>query len=124
MITLKEYLKNHLTQEETNNFIANTKKFRMFFNRNKNKSAFYSLISAFDFNIVPQGKSYWNKKMIKINDVVLTYHPNGKIKSIIPILNGEVHKYCYFFNENEQLQKIIKHSGNYCSVIFEKKVYI
>ena len=49
MITLKEYLKNHLTHEETNNFIANTKRFRMFFNRNKNKSAYYSFISAFDF---------------------------------------------------------------------------
>jgi hypothetical protein len=30
MITLKEYLKNHLTHEETNNFIANTKRIRIF----------------------------------------------------------------------------------------------
>ena len=122
MITLKEYLKNHLTHEETNNFIANTKRFRMFFNRNKNKSAYYSMRSAFDFNVAPEGKFYWNNKLKKINDVVLTYHPNGKIKSIIPIINGEIHKYCYFLDQNEQLQKIIKHSENCSSVIFGKKI--
>jgi hypothetical protein len=123
MITLKEYLKNHLSHDETNNFIANTKRFRIFFNRNKNKSAYYSLISAFDFKIVPEGKSYWNDKLKRINDVVFTYHPNGKIKSIIPIMNGQIHKYCYFLDQNEQLQKIIKHSDNYCCDIFEKKLY-
>jgi antitoxin component YwqK of YwqJK toxin-antitoxin module len=124
MITLNEYLKNHLTHEETNNFIANTKRFRMFFNRNKNRSAYYSLRCAFDFNNAPEGKSYWNDKLKRINDVVFTYHPNGKINSIIPIINGEIHKYCYFLDQNEQLQKIIKHSDNSCIVIFEKKLYI
>lgn len=109
MITLKEYLKNHLTHEETNKFIANTKKFRRFFKRNKNKSAYYSFRCAFDFNIVPEGECYWNDKLKKINDVVFTYHPNGKIRAIIPIVNGEIHKYCYFLDQNEQLQNIIEH---------------
>ena len=58
---------NHLTCEETNNFIANTKKFKFFFNRNKNKSAYYSLICAFDFDKVPEGKCYWNNKLKKIH---------------------------------------------------------
>jgi hypothetical protein len=78
---------------------------------------------AFDFNNSDEGYLYWNEKLKQINDVIITYHSIGKIKSIIPVLNGKIHKFCYFFDQNEQLQKIIKHSDNYCSVIFEKKLY-
>lgn len=120
MITLKEYLKNHLTHEETNNFITNTKRFRMFFNRNKNKSAYYSMRSAFDFNIAPEGKFYWKNKLKKINDVVFTYHPNGKIKSIIPIINGKIHKFCYFFDKKGDLIEIIEHNYDKCYLVYKK----
>ena len=49
------------------------------------------------------------ERLKKINDVVFTYHPNGKIRAIIPIVNGEIHKYCYILDQNEQLQNIIEH---------------
>lgn len=119
MITLKEYLKNHLKSEELNRFITNTKRFKLFYNRNKNKSAYFSFISAFDFDNSPEGKEFWNLRLKQINDVVFTYHANGNIKSIIPIQNGKIHKYCYFLDQNEKLQKIIKHFDSTCSIIFE-----
>ncbi len=120
MLQLKEYLKNHLTNEEANRFIFNTKRFRLFYKRNYNRSAYYSLLTAFDFKSTPEGVEYWNNKLCLINDVVVTYHLNGNIKSIIPIRNGKIHEYCYFLDQNEELQKIIKHTNEKCRVIFEK----
>lgn len=120
MIKLEEYLNNYLTAEESNRFISNTKRFNLFYNRNKNKSAYYSFISAFDFANTPEGKDYWDYRLKQLNDVVFTYHANGRIKSVIPIKNGKIHEYCYFLDQNEQLQKIIKHTNEKCRVIFEK----
>lgn len=119
MIKFDEYLNNYLTVEESKRFISNTKRFKLFYNRNKNKSAYFSFISAFDFAKTPEGKEYWDNRLKQINDVVFTYHANGNIKSIIPIQNGKIHKYCYFLDQNEKLHKIIKHCDLTCSIIFE-----
>ena len=119
MITLKEFLNCHLKSEESNRFISNTKRFQLFYDRNKNRSAFFSFISAFDFDNTPEGKEYWDFRLRQINDVVFTYHSNGKIRSIIPIQNGKIHEYCYILDQNEKLQKIIKHCDSTCSIIFE-----
>ena len=123
MITLKNYLIRNLNQEEKGKFIRNVKRFKFFYKQNKDKSAFFMLLRAFDFNNSDEGYLYWNEKLKQISDVIITYHSNRKIKSIIPVLNGKIYNFCYFFDQNEQLQKIIKHSDNYCSVIFEKKLY-
>lgn len=96
MITLKNYLIRNLNQEEKGKFIRNVKRFKFFYKQNKDKSAFFMLLRAFDFNNSDEGYLYWNEKLKKINDVIITYHSNKKIKSIIPVLHGKTHKFCYF----------------------------
>ena len=122
MITFERFFNKFMTHEEQNNFILNKKKFYRFYSHYKKKPAYFTLFTAFDFEESKEGKEYWQKIQNRINDVVILRHSNGKIKSFIPILNGKIHKYCDFFDENAQLQKIIMHSSNYCSLIFEKKL--
>jgi antitoxin component YwqK of YwqJK toxin-antitoxin module len=120
MITLKNYLKRNLNQEEKGKFIRNVKRFKFFYKQNKDKSAFFMLLRAFDFNNSDEGYLYWNEKLKQINDVIITYHSNRKIKSIIPVLNGKTHKFCYFFNEKGNLIEIIEHSDNKCNLVYKK----
>jgi antitoxin component YwqK of YwqJK toxin-antitoxin module len=120
MITLKNYLKRNLNQEEKGKFIRNVKRFKFFYKKNKDKSAFFMLLRAFDFNNSDEGYLYWNEKLKQINDVIITYHSNRKIKSIIPVLNGKTHKFCYFFNEKGNLIEIIEHSDNKCNLVYKK----
>ena len=120
MITLKNYLIRNLNQEEKGKFIRNVKRFKFFYKQNKDKSAFFMLLKAFDFNNSDEGYMYWNEKLKQINDVIITYYSNKKIKSIIPVLNGQIHKYCYFFNEKGNLIEIIEHSDNKCNLVYKK----
>lgn len=120
MITLKNYLIRNLNQEEKGKFIRNVKRFKFFYKQNKDKSAFFMLLRAFDFNNSDEGYLYWNEKLKQINDVIITYYSNKKIKSIIPVLNGQIHKYCYFFNEKGDLIEIIVHSDNKCNLVYKK----
>ena len=87
MITLKNYLIRNLNQEEKGKFIRNVKRFKFFYKQNKDKSAFFMLLRAFDFN-------------------------NS--------LNGQTHKYCYFFNEKGDLIEIIEHNFDKCHLVYKK----
>lgn len=120
MITLKNYLIRNLNQEEKDKFIRNVKRFKFFYKQNKDKSAFFMLLRAFDFNNSDEGYLYWNEKLKQINDVIITYHSNKKIKSIIPVLHGKTNKFCYFFNEKGDLIEIIEHSDNNCNLVYKK----
>lgn len=120
MITLKNYLKRNLNDEEKGKFIRNVKRFKFFYKQNKDKSAFFMLLRAFDFNNSDEGYLYWNEKLKQINDVIITYHSIGKIKSIIPVLNGKIHKFCYFFNEKGNLIEIIEHNFDKCYLVYKK----
>ena len=120
MITLKNYLKRYLNEEEKGKFIRNVKRFKFFYKQNKDKSAFFMLLRAFDFNFSDEGNAYWQEKLARINDVIITYHSNKKIKSIIPVLHGKTHKFCYFFNEKGVLIEIIEHSENKCNLVYKK----
>ena len=120
MITLKNYLISNLNQEEKGKFIRNVKRFKFFYKQNKDKSAFFMLLRAFDFNFSDEGNAYWQEKLARINDVIITYHSNKKIKSIIPVLHGKTHKFCYFFNEKGVLIEIIEHSENKCNLVYKK----
>ena len=120
MITLKNYIKRYLNEEEKGMFIRNVKRFKFFYKQNKDKSAFFMLLRAFDFNNSDEGYLYWNEKLKQISDVIITYYSNKKIKSIIPVLNGQIHKYCYFFNEKGDLIEIIEHSVNNCNLVYKK----
>lgn len=120
MITLKNYLIRNLNEEEKGKFIRNVKRFKSFYKQNKDKSAFFMLLRAFDFNNSDEGYLYWNEKLKKINDVIITYHSNKKIKSIIPVLNGKIYKFCYFFNENGDLVEIIEHNFDNCNLVYKK----
>jgi hypothetical protein len=120
MITLKNYLKRNLNDEEKGKFIRNVKRFKSFYKQNKDKSAFFMLLKAFDFNNSDEGYLYWNEKLKQINDVIITYHSNKKIKSIIPVLHGKTNKFCYFFNEKGDLIEIIEHSVNNCNLVYKK----
>ena len=120
MITLKNYLKRYLNEEEKCKFIRNVKRFKSFYKQNKDKSAFFMLLRAFDFNNSDEGYLYWNKKLKQINDVIITYHSNRKIKSIIPVLNGKIYNFCYFFNEKGDLVEIIEHNFDKCYLVYKK----
>lgn len=120
MITLKNYLIRNLNQEEKGKFIRNVKRFKFFYKQNKDKSAFFMLLRAFDFNFSDEGNAYWQEKLARINDVIITYHSNKKIKSIIPVLHGKTHKFCYFFSEKGVLIEIIEHSENKCNLVYKK----
>jgi hypothetical protein len=120
MITLKNYLKRNLNQEEKGKFIRNVKRFKFFYKKNKDKSAFFMLLRAFDFNNSDEGYLYWNEKLKQINDIIITYHSIGTIKSIIPVLNGKIYKFCYFFNENGDLVEIIEHNFDNCNLVYKK----
>lgn len=120
MITLKNYLKRYLNDEEKGKFIRNVKRFKSFYRQNKNKPAIFMLLKAFDFNFSDEGNAYWQEKLARINDVVVIYHSIGTIKSIIPVLHGKTHKFCYFFNEKGDLIEIIEHSVNNCNLVYKK----
>lgn len=120
MITLKNYLIRHLNEEEKGKFIRNVKRFKFFYKQNKDKSAFFMLLRAFDFNNSDEGYLYWNEKLKQINDVIITYHSIGTIKSIIPVLHGKIHKFCYFFNEKGDLIEIIEHNFDICYLVYKK----
>jgi len=124
MITLEVFFNEYMTLEEQNKFILNKKNFYRFYVRYKEKPAYFTLFTAFDFEESKEGKAYWQNIQKRINDVVLLRHSNGKIKSFIPILNGKIHKYCYFFDENEQLIKIVEHNykRTYCLYNRLKKI--
>jgi hypothetical protein len=109
MITLKNYLKSNLNDEEKGKFIRNVKRFKSFYKQNKDKSAFFMLLRAFDFNNSDEGYLYWNEKLKQINDLIITYHSNNKIKSIIPVFKGNVIGNCYFFDVNGLLIRIVHH---------------
>lgn len=109
MITLKNYLKRHLNDEEKGKFIRNVKRFKSFYKQNKDKSAFFMLLRAFDFNNSDEGYLYWNEKLKQINDVIITYHSIGTIKSIIPVYKGNLIGNCYFFDVNGLLITIVHH---------------
>lgn len=109
MITLKNYLKRNLNDEEKGKFIRNVKRFKFFYKKNKDKSAFFMLLRAFDFNNSDEGYLYWNEKLKQINDVIITYHSIGTIKSIIRVYKGNVIGNCYFFDVNGLLIRIVHH---------------
>jgi hypothetical protein len=109
MITLKNYLKSNLNDEEKGKFIRNVKRFKSFYKQNKDKSAFFMLLKAFDFNFSDEGNTYWQEKLARINDVVVMYHSIGTIKSIIPVFKGNVIGNCYFFDVNGLLIRIVHH---------------
>lgn len=118
MITFERFFNKFMTHEEQNNFILNKKKFYRFYSHYKENPAYFTLFTAFDFEESKEGKEYWQKIQNRINDVVILRHYNGKIKSFIPILNGKIHKYCYFFDENENLKSIYEHNENHTICIY------
>ena len=109
MITFQYFIMNYLNEDERCRVIKNTRNFRKFFREYKKGPALFTLMRAINYNKSEEGREYWKEILSRITDVVVTKHPNGEIKSIIPIYKGQTKGTCYFIDINGVLIRTIDH---------------